>query len=245
MKPYEGVEWGTLCGDGWDAFSTVATCRSVGFDTRELPEGKVSALQQRVTATAPFGATAMPYPNMTVWFSNAYCPSADTTQYNFLEECSNDFSKFSSTSASCKAHNNDVAVSCKQYVYGIADFEYRLPSVYNGVPSIVRLEVRPNSTEQWGTVYEPEVLTGVATVRSDRIAQAVCLMAGYGREHAAMVPANSEASGPVWLANLNCTDKVTGLPATNATREDCAEARVREPYGLRQGPPRPRHLRQV
>ena len=246
VKPYDGVAWGTICNEGWNLFSTIAVCRAVGFDARELPENKVSALPQRIPPT-PFinGNGGNGYRNMTVWFSAAYCRSADTTPYNFLEECSTAFTTFPSTSASCKTHNADVAIACKQHIYDVPAFEYRFPSVYSGIPSIVRLEVRPNATERWGTAYEtitnptaseasslsPAAAAAAAAAakeRTGRIASAICRSVGFAGDHAAIVrlattnpaplPPPGGTTAPVWLAHLNCTDKATGLPSADAAR---------------------------
>ena len=189
IKPLPHLPWGTICDDGFSLQSAIAVCRSLGFD-----------YEARMAAAGPGAMSAGPIaPYMqfgagtgTIYFSYMNCYGS-----KYIQNCT----AYTWKPTNC-GHSEDQGVNCEPPIMFLREFEFRLvPVVANGT-GIFRVEMRPNNTAPWGTIYQSS--------KPLEVARAACLQGGY----AGVSPnfyTTFAGTGPVYFQNIVCPTNAEGL----------------------------------
>jgi hypothetical protein len=197
VRPEPIAAWGTVCGAGIDDADARALCRSLGTPApTDAPVGVYTApaANHRAGRSGP------------VWATQVNCPPEATT----LDNCTLIFAPGPDAGTTCDSHAGDVMLDCMA-----AAWEYRAVRGATGSSNTSssaataapggRVEVRPPSSNAWGTVCGTAGFDGNA-------AAAACRSMGHPTAYATVRPVAlfdlTAASDdvPVHVQGISCSD---------------------------------------
>ena len=187
VKPLPSVDWGTVCDDSFDSNpqTAIAACNSLGFNhTDRLLRAGAGAMAKppRMALMGTFRAGAA---STNIWLDDMNCPNSE-----YLQNCTS----YTFVRHNCQ-HSEDVGLFCEYPLYNSADFEFRLVPLEPGVPYVGRVEMRPNATEPWGTIYQ--------SIRDLEVVRTACRMFGFGDLYPSF-GFNAPGTGAVYVVNYAC-----------------------------------------
>jgi len=183
VRPNAQSAWGSVCDDSFGAVDAAAACRSLGY-----------AFADRNTAMA---FTYGPGNTGPIYMDDVQCAGMNAT---FLHQCTYN------SQHNC-VHAEDVGVRCPRVASSYSQsWEGRL-SIVSGTTG--RLEVRPDSSAEWGTVCDDSFDASDAAV--------ACRWLGYSNGSIATSTAGLitlPSTVPIWMDDVNCV-------GTEATLASC------------------------
>jgi deleted-in-malignant-brain-tumors protein 1 len=172
VRPTDAATFGTVCDDGFDSRAANVACRSLGF-------GSTVSAAYRTVSSSESGARALP-----VFMDDVTCSGKEAS----LDGCG-----YSGEAEGDCTHVEDIYLECREPTVASrpTQFSFRLSDSTR--PGRGRLEVRPSSSHEWGTVclHDFDAVDAAAACRSlgfsDKNSQVFMAPAGSGPIHMSSV----------------------------------------------------------
>ncbi|XP_066296793.1 soluble scavenger receptor cysteine-rich domain-containing protein SSC5D-like [Branchiostoma lanceolatum] len=179
VRPVNSYTWGTVCDDSFDLLDANVICRSLGY-----------AGAQEYRGSASFGQGSGP-----IYMDDLACTGTEISLFSCsypgwgVENC---------------GHSEDVGVVCTSSGQGGTGDSDRVRLVGGTSASEGRLEVRPDNSDDWGTVCDDDFGTQDGNV--------VCRMLGYSSVYQVHDRAYyGQGSGNIYMDDLDCSGSESSL----------------------------------